>query len=491
MDLRKKINNKVLYCVAIFSVGVFFFGYNSASAATLQINSSSATMSPGGIMTLSVVLNSEGVAINNVEAKIIFPKDLLEVVSISKSGSVFSLWVEEPTYSNIAGVIAFDGGIPTPGFNGPNGTVLSIVVKVKATGQADIIFSDAIVRANDGLGTNVLSSKNSKTITITNKVELVPIETPAVAALIPALQIISPTHPNQEQWYKNNDPVFQWVVPPEVDAVQTTIDNTTSAVPHVIYSPVISEKSVKDLKDGTWYLKVRARKDGKWGPTNTYITRIDTTNPIKNYVTFSYDDDKKILNINTDIVDETSGLDYYEIYVNNLLVKKVPSVEFINGSYNFLFDTPGDNIVRLLAVDRAGNSVESLGTFQTTVKPESVQPITSTERQLLITVGSFTIPLIYFVIIILSIVIILVIGAFKLGRYYSKFRNKFKVRTALVKGNNIKVLFLLKKRLEKHLEILQHTRHNRILSKEEKEIKEAIEGDLDEVDKAIEEQKVE
>jgi hypothetical protein len=50
------------------------------------------------------------------------------------------------------------------------------------------------------------------------------------------------------------------------------------------------------------------------------------------------------------------------------------------------------------------------------------------------------------------------------------------------------VLVSLKKRLEKHLEILQRTRHERVLSKEEKEIKEAIEADLDEVDRAIEKQ---
>ena len=66
--------------------------------------------------------------------------------------------------------------------------------------------------------------------------------------------------------------------------------------------------------------------------------------------------------------------------------------------------------------------------------------------------------------------------------------HKLKMRTALVKGDNSKILHLLKKRLQKHLEILQNTRHGRILTMEEKEIKEAIEGDLDEVDKAIGEQ---
>src|SRR3989338_1484200 len=129
MDI-KRLKNKRLYYPAIFVATLFFFGYGNASASTLQINSNSATLPPGSIMTLSVILNSEGVAINNAEAKIIFPTDLLEVVSINKGNSIFSFWVEEPTYSNLTGTITFNGGIPTPGFNGSSGTVISIVVKV-------------------------------------------------------------------------------------------------------------------------------------------------------------------------------------------------------------------------------------------------------------------------------------------------------------------------------------------------------------------------
>ena len=66
-----------------------------------------------------------------------------------------------------------------------------------------------------------------------------------------------------------------------------------------------------------------------------------------------------------------------------------------------------------------------------------------------------------------------------------------RTRAALGKADNIKVLISLKKRLERHLELLQRTRHERVLSKEEKDIKQAIEGDLDEVDQAIEDQKEE
>ncbi|MEN9649769.1 MAG: hypothetical protein RL094_736 [Candidatus Parcubacteria bacterium] len=499
------IKNKIAHLITLLAVLIFCFGYSSADAATMQINSNAATLSPGSIMTLSVVINSEGVAINNAEAKIIFPKDLLEVVSVSKGSSVFSLWVEEPSYSNLTGVITFNGGVPTPGFTGSNGTALSIVVKAKAPGKADLIFSDAAIRANDGLGTDVLTSKRGKTIAIDKKEEpavpVIPTPTPAPtpapssALSTASLQITSPTHPSQELWYKDNNPLFRWKVPTGVDAVQTGIDNNTSGSPRVAYSPAINQKSVQDLKDGTWYFKVRARKDGVWGPTSTYIARIDSIVPQKNDVTFSYDEQKRVLNIDSDIVDETSGLDHYEIFVNDVLMKQVPSSEFVNGKYSIEVNTVGDNTVKLLAFDRAGNSVDALGTFNVSPMvnrlPEPVQPTTSSEQPLLITVGSFSIPAIYFAIITVCGLIILILGAFKLGRHYTKLRNKFITRNALVKGDTTKVLISLKKRLEKHLEILQRTRHTRTLSKEEKEIKEAIESDLDEVDKAIEKQKAE
>lgn len=493
MVLKENTKYKIGFCAAVFFLGAIFLSSNIASAATMQINSSSGTLSPGSIATLSVVLNSEGVAINNAEAKIVFPTDLLEVVSVSKGNSIFSLWVEEPAYSNVAGTINFNGGVPTPGFNGSNGSAISVVVKAKKAGQADLFFSDAAIRANDGFGTEVLRVKTGKTLSIVQKDEPVKIQTDT-PKLIPstiALQVTSPTHPSQELWYRDDSPTFSWKIPAGVDAVQTGIDNKTSGLPRVTFVPAISERTVKDQQDGVWYFKVRARKNGEWGPISTYIARIDNTVPQNNKVFFSYDDDKKVLHVEADVIDVTSGIDHYEIYINDVLVERVAPTGFIDGNFDVSYKNPGDSVVKLVAVDRAGNSIESFGSFKVTaVSKSETEPVVATGGPLLISVGSFAVPVSYSVVAILSVILVLVLGAFKLGRSYGKVHNKLKVRTALVKGDNTKVLMLLKKRLEKHLEILQNTRHDRILSKEEKEIKEAIEADLDEVDRAIEEQKV-
>ncbi len=506
MAIKSSLHTKVRYTLALFIAGIFVLSSTSVQAATLKLNADAASVSAGETITLNIVLNSEGVAVNNAEATISFPADLLDIVSISKSGSIFSLWVEEPYFSNTTGVITLNGGVPTPGFNGSNGPVVTIVAKAKKKGQAEFVFSNASVRANDGLGTDVLSGKQGKIITIVDKEKPAPVPVvepvtevkPSPVSTV-ALQINSPTHPNQDQWYKDVDPLFRWDVDGSVDAVQTAIDNTPRGNPRVTYSPAVEEKLVKNLKDGIWYFKVRARTDGVWGPVSTYITRVDTTSPVKKEVTFTYDDTKKVLAINSRITDETSGLDRYEIFINGILIETVPALDFVNGVYNLKYKTPGNSVVRLVAVDHAGNSVDATGTFyvaeKTSVKPqaqpEQVEVTVQRGDLLQMTVGSFTAPFLYVGLSLISLVGLLMLIAFSFGRGHSRVYRKLRVHSEFESEDTSRALAVFKKRLEKHLELLQRTRHGRILSKEEKDIKEAIEGDLDDIDRMLEEKRVE
>ena len=105
-------------------------------------------------------------SINNGEATIQFPVDMLEVVSVTKGSSIFTLWVEEPKFSNTTGKISFNGGVPTPGFTGASGYIATVTFKAKKQGTASIIFSDGAVRENDGLGTDILILKNSGVVKI-------------------------------------------------------------------------------------------------------------------------------------------------------------------------------------------------------------------------------------------------------------------------------------------------------------------------------------
>ncbi len=98
--------------------GVFFLLPYTAVAATLSLSPAAASVAAGNIITVTAVVNSQGVAVNNAESVIQFPTDLLQVISVSRSSSIFTLWVEEPTFSNVTGRVSFNGGITNPGFLG-------------------------------------------------------------------------------------------------------------------------------------------------------------------------------------------------------------------------------------------------------------------------------------------------------------------------------------------------------------------------------------
>ncbi|HLP86578.1 MAG TPA: cohesin domain-containing protein [Candidatus Paceibacterota bacterium] len=147
-------------------VSFFLFAPSRLFAASLSILPNPSNISTGGTTVMKVYVNTEGKSINNAEAVIQFPVDTLQVVSISKSSSIFSLWVEEPSFSNITGKINFNGGIPTPGYIGSNGYIASITFKAKTAGVAPIIFLSGAVRENDGLGTDILTSKKGSMINV-------------------------------------------------------------------------------------------------------------------------------------------------------------------------------------------------------------------------------------------------------------------------------------------------------------------------------------
>ena len=72
-------------------------------------------------------------------ATITFPKNLVEVVRINKTGSFITSWTEE-FFSNTTGEISLTGGVTSPGFktNLNQGLMATIVFRTKAAGQADI-----------------------------------------------------------------------------------------------------------------------------------------------------------------------------------------------------------------------------------------------------------------------------------------------------------------------------------------------------------------
>lgn len=112
----------------------------------------------GNNFTLTARVDSLAQPINAIKASLKFNKDKLEIISISKIGSIMNLWVEEPYYSNIEGTLSFQGGVPNPGFIGNGGIVLHIIFHAKSPGVTTISWNKGEVLANDGKGTNILTN---------------------------------------------------------------------------------------------------------------------------------------------------------------------------------------------------------------------------------------------------------------------------------------------------------------------------------------------
>jgi hypothetical protein len=328
--------------------------YSSVNAATLQINSNSSTLSPGEKAILSIVLNSESIAINNAEAVIKFPAELLDVVSVSKNGSIFSLWVEEPSFSNSTGIVTFNGGVPTPGFNGTRGSVVSFVVRAKKAGQADFTFSSAAVRANDGLGTNVLTSQLPATVSIIVPVAQEP-EKPRIVSpsLLAAPIIYSSVFTDQNSWYSAKAGIITWVLPTNATAVQFHFNNNPNSVPSINYAPPILQKEVKNLADGVWYFHLRYSVGDNWSGITHYKIQIDTQQPY-DLATGSVKNNDGTTSLNLSAKDALSGIDYYNMAIDGQPVIKVSATDAKN-PVSLPKLSIGSHQVVVSAYDKAGN----------------------------------------------------------------------------------------------------------------------------------------
>lgn len=355
MKIGKKLFFGIVFCFT------FLLFSNSAQAATLSFSPSSKAVDVGDIINVSVYLNTANQAVNNVDAVINFPKDLLEIVSVSKSGSVFSIWVEEPTFSN-SGRISFNGGIPNPGFNGASGKMIGIVFKAKSKGNASVVISSASIRANDGLGTDVLTGTGQAQFNLVEK-EVVATkpeipEKPEEKAIVNKIitpTISSLTHPDSNKWYSNKEVSLSWLLTNNTTGARLLLNENPTATPSVSYTPAIGQKTLPDVEDGIWYFHAQLRNTTGWGDVAHFKFQIDTEKPEYFNIKFAEvaDASDPVAKLILDATDKTSGISHYEISING----ETPIIWQDDGSHIFI--TPsmmlGKHLFIVKAYDKAGN----------------------------------------------------------------------------------------------------------------------------------------
>ncbi|MFH0814723.1 MAG: cohesin domain-containing protein [Candidatus Falkowbacteria bacterium] len=364
------------------SINLFIPIAASAGSASLFLSPASGTFKVGQTFSIGVYVSSADQAMNAVSGTITFPKDKLEVASVSKSGSVLTLWVQDPQFSNSGGTISFEGIAFNPGFQGKSGKILSVTFKAKATGSAAVKFSSGSVLANDGQGTELISGLGSATFTVeaAAKVETpAPTPKPVVkpiteaekkkaaakpAAIKPptAPSVSSPTHPDSEQWYAARDIELTWQLDAITTKVSTLLDSSPTSSPSDNSEGLFVTKKLTKLDDGISYFHIKAGNDGGWSAVVHRKILIDTTAPDNFEIKVDNGGDETnpqpILTFSTK--DSLSGLDHYEICSDGSQPEIIGAAMT---SYKMPTQNIGQHLVAIKAVDKVGNATTQTAQF--------------------------------------------------------------------------------------------------------------------------------
>ncbi|MFH1714445.1 MAG: cohesin domain-containing protein, partial [Candidatus Nealsonbacteria bacterium] len=269
-----------LLTILIFSFFIIF--PEMTQGASLYLSPSAGSYTVGNTFLAQINVNTGGLAVNAAEGTLVFDSDRMEVASISKTSSVFSLWVQEPEFSNALGTINFAGGKPSPGYSGASGIIMNVTFKAKRAGVANLTFAAGSVLADDGKGTNVLSQLGDGKYTLDAMV-VSPIPVPPTSTQPPTSQktpglpeVFSITHPEGEKWYSNNDPEFTWILPVGVTDVSLLLHENPTGNPGPISNGKIEIKKYENIKDGVWYFHIRFKNSYGWGSILHRKVLIDT-----------------------------------------------------------------------------------------------------------------------------------------------------------------------------------------------------------------------
>ena len=138
-------------------LSVLFFA-RPALAAVFSFDALSNQVRVGNEFAIDLMLDTEMKEINAVEAKVLFPADVLELKEISDGNSLINIWAQKPEFSKDAseqvGVVSLAGVIPG-GYNGYLGKrkIISLIFQAKNNGASSVLITEAKALINDGLGT--------------------------------------------------------------------------------------------------------------------------------------------------------------------------------------------------------------------------------------------------------------------------------------------------------------------------------------------------
>ncbi|MBI5072014.1 hypothetical protein HZB93_03960 [Candidatus Falkowbacteria bacterium] len=368
-EITRILARKFTKILVFFGFVFVIFGVSSsvAEAASLYFSPSSGSHAVGTTFSVSAYVSSADQAMNAASGVISFPKDKLEVVSVSKSGSIFSLWVQEPSFSNGAGTVNLEGIALNPGFTGASGKLITVNFRVKAAGVAALNFSSGSALANDGQGTNILAGLGKAQFNLGGETPVpetpAPSDIPGVSGPPSVPKVSSSTHPDSNKWYNNKNPRFSWALPAGVTGVGIYFSQSPTSNPGPVSDGSFTSKSYENVDDGIWYFHIKMKNSAGWGGIFHFRLQIDTEKPSRfdiREIERKDPTDPRVKFI-FDSRDEISGVDYYEVQIDD----GSPQVWQDDGSGVFEAPAlgPGKHTLITKVFDKAGNSLANSAEF--------------------------------------------------------------------------------------------------------------------------------
>jgi hypothetical protein len=451
--------SKVFITIALF----VFIGALSASAASLSFVPATKTFEVGDTFTVNVQVRSDGIPINAVSGVISFDPQLLEVVSLSKNGSILSLWVQEPVHNNTQGSIALEGIILNPGFSG-TGKVIGVTFRAKTTGETSLSFNVASVLANDGTGSEALSARGTASFTLV----------PALpsADLPGALDTVGESTQQGEapgvsisgddDFFINSSTARFLFTYDEatVKSLRLLFDSEPVSTPTVTYTPAITYKDITDIPEGTSYIHAQTQTADGWGAVAHVKVVRDTTAPTL-LVRQVHTEGSDVGIFSIVAHDEHSRVTSLQVSVDGESFLEVSTSTFAT----FVTDTltVGGHVLEVKAYDAADNQTTNRQSFTLNTLQEKTEHTEGTfwsnER---LTYIAF-LPLLF---LFISLLVFCFYTVYLHRRYRSFVRKETQEALTTVRS----AFRIILEELSKDVDFLEKTKKKRSLTKEEKKL---------------------
>jgi len=362
----------------------FFFGVVSAQTADLYVSPASGNYEAGKVFTVKVMSDSGSTDINAAKFKLVFDRAMFSVESISKDGSVFSLWPVDPpspSKANSSGIIEVEGGSQNQ-LTGKS-TILTLKLKAKKEGTGKITLdSGAAISPSAGF-TDILGDLKGGVYTI-KAGTVKPVETTPVtnrpASNVPkplAPEISSGSQDDPLAWYNKSSITYEWDILYGITGVQTSFDYEPDTTPSTTYEPPIAELELTDLEEGEQFFHIRFGNKSGWGESTHRSLKVDLTAPDEFSIEIIGGDEmmkEPIVDLGT-TTDALSGLMGYRIVIDGGDPIEFSVEEYGDGSFKVPLQLAGFHTIVVEALDMAGNAAIASLDFETKAPKVSAESV--------------------------------------------------------------------------------------------------------------------